>query len=432
MSLGDWNFLAGRLTGDGNIEVVETELPINISSIARNLSSPSAMDGTITNSVRRLKAAGRPIFEPWNTVLIAEASGIIRGMSIYQKPQFTGAEWQLQTIGMSGYPLGMPYDGEISFTGVDPLDVFRHIWAHLQSFPGGNLGVTVSDLRSGIKLGGPEVDPLTAKHAAAKAIRDRLAVHEDDIFEDWTWYEQPPGVNDWNDELVKEYGGNTWDRPAGVAWLDKWMEDHPPPTDPEKPRKLNWWETTDLGAEIDNLAKEAPFDWVEQVGWQGDQPHCHIDLGYPTIGSRKENLRLVLGENMASIPSVTEADYVNGAWVFGAGEGRERIRGRAGVADGRLRRLRVIEDKGISQVPQADARARDEMNATRGQFLVDTVEVFNHPNAPLEAIELGDEIPLYAETDHVLVDTSVRVVGKEESPQNSDVASLTVVRMMQA
>lgn len=358
----DWNILAGRFTGDGSIDIVETELPLNITSIDRNLSSPSGMEGSIANEVKRLKKGGRPIFEPWNTVIIAEAAGLIRGMSIYQKPEFDGSVWTLNQIGLSGYPIGMPYDGEIAFTQADPLDMFRHVWQHLQGFPAGNLGVTVSGLKSPVRLGTPEVEG---------------------------------------------------DSESG-------------------PRRWNWWTTTNLGGVVDDLAKEAPFDWLERVYWDGDQPHCHIDLGYPTIGGRKDRLRFVLGENLATEPGVTEADYVNQARVLGAGEGRDRVRGYAGVADGRLRRVRIVEDKGISSAAQANARARDELNATRGQLLVDELVVFSHPNAPLEAIELGDQIPLYAEMDWVTVDSYVRVVGKSEDPQRSDSATLTVVRTVQA
>jgi hypothetical protein len=360
---GDWNFLAGRLDGDGFIEIIETELPINVTSISRTLSAPSGMDGTITNAVRRLKNNGRPVFEPWNTVLIAEAAGLIRGMSLYLKPSFNGPAWELDQIGLSGYPQGMPYDGEASFLATDPLDIFRHIWDHLQGWPAGNIGVTIDrSVHSPVRVGTPPQE----------------------------------GDND------------------------------------SGPRKLNWWETTNLGGVIDDLAKETPFDWVERVYWDGDQPHCHIDLGYPIIGTRKDQYRLVLGENLATVPGVTEADYYNGVLAVGAGEGRDRVRGWAGVADGRIRRVRSVDDKNLADAAQATARARAELNTTRGHVLVDTVTVFDHPNAPLEAIELGDELPLYAETDHIDVDAYVRVVGKDEAPQTSDQAVLTVVRQVQA
>jgi len=362
MATGEWNFLAGRLAGDGSIDIIETELPINVEAIDRNLSAPSTMDGSISNEVKRLKVNGRPIFEPWNTVLIAEASGLIRGMTIYRKPTFDGPKWSLDQIGLPGYALGMPFTDEKVYTKADPLNIFRDVWAHLQGQQNGNLGLTIDDLKSPVLVGSDAVEG---------------------------------------------------DSESG-------------------PRLLNWWSTLDLGKTIDDLARETPFDWVERYSWQGDQPHCHIGLGYPTIGGRKDHLRLVLGENLASEPSVSEGDWVNQTYVLGSGEGRDRVRGYAGVADSRLRRVRVVDDKGKASVDQANARAREELNALRGHFIVDTLEVFDHPNAPLEAIELGDEIPLFAEMDWAEVDDYVRVVGKSESPVKSDVATLTVVRTVTA
>lgn len=357
MALDDWNFLAGRLNGDGTIEVVETDLPLTVGTIDRNLSVASSISGTITHDLARLKNAGRPVFDPWSTVLIAEASGLIRGMAIYREPVFNGNVWELNTIGLGGYPVGMPYESIASFTGEDPLNIFRHIWTHLQSFPAGNLGVTVSDLASPVRVGTPEVE----------------------------------GESD------------------------------------SGPRLLNWWSTRDLGATIDELARETPFDWVEKFSWQGDVPHCHIDLGYPTIGARKD-LRLVLGENLASEPRISGTEYVNEVRFLGAGEGRDRVTAEYGVTDGRIRRRKTVEDKGITNIEQARVRAKSAFSLTNGQLVVDDLEVFNHTNAPLEAIELGDEIELYAETPWVTLDQYVRVIGKQESPADSDKVLLTIMR----
>lgn len=358
MAAGDWNYLAGRFNGDGLIEIIETELPLDVDSLDRSLSVPSGMDGSITNSTKRLKVNGRPIFEPWNTVIIAEASGIIRGMTIYRKPTFAGSKWTLDQIGLPGYAIGQPYTEERSYTDKDPLDIFREVWRHLQSQPNGNLGLTIDDLQSPVRVGTPTVE-----------------------------------------------GDNT-----------------------SGPRLLNPWDTKNLGATVDEYARETPFDWVEEFSWEGDQPHCHLRLGYPTLGTRKDKLRLALGENLATEPTISNADEVNQFFVLGAGEGRDRVRGYAGVSDGKLRRATVVDDKSITSVPAANARARGGLAGARGAFVIDELDVYDHPNAPLAAIELGDELPCYAETDWALYDDYVRVIGKRESPTKNDVATLTVVR----
>jgi hypothetical protein len=362
MARGDWNISAGRLQGDGSVDILESDLPLTIGSIDRNLSAPSVMTGSIDNQVLRLKVDGRPIFEPWNTVIIAEADDLIRALTIYRRPTFNGAKWELDQIGYGGYPIGVPYDGEMSYINADPLDIYREVWHHLQDRPGGDLGVTIDPLSSPVRVGTPTVDG---------------------------------------------------DSDSG-------------------PRKLSWWDTTDLGRVVDDYAMETPFDWLETVYWDVDQPHCHIRLGHPTISARRDDLRLVLGENLASTPSFTTTEYVNQVYVLGAGEGRTRVHGYAGIADGRIRRARMVEDNSIPDNARAAARAADELNAYRGQFVIDRVDVYDHPNARREAIEPGLEIPLYAETDWATIDQFVRVVGKSESPQKSDVATLTVMRSVQS
>ena len=363
MAADDWNFMAGRIIGDGTIDVVETDLPINITGLERNLSTPSAMTGSIENGVRRLKANGRPIFEPWNTVIIAEAAGQIRGMTIYRKPTFTGANWDLDQIGLSGYALGMPFMGEFQYIYQDPFNIFRDIWWDLQKQPRGNLGITIDDDFCPVRLGTPPVEG---------------------------------------------------DSESG-------------------PYTLAWWEAKDCGAEIDKLAKETPFDWREDVFWkENGAPGCHISLGYPQIGARDDEHFFALDVNLAGVPSITEGEYANETVVLGAGEGRDRVRGYAGVNDNKLRRARVVDDKGVPNLASADARARDELGMTRGDLVVDQITVFNHPNAPLEAITLGNEYLLVAETDHIDFEGWVRVVGMSQAPQKSDEATLTIVRQLAA
>jgi len=358
MRADDINVLVGRMEGDGNIEIIETELPMNIGELSSNLSAPSTLYGAITNGARRLRKNGRPIFEPWNSCIIIEAADQIRSMTIYRKPTFTGQVWELDQIGFGGYPLGMPYVGEQTFVGADPLAIWRHIWDHLQGQPYGNLGVTLGSASSPVRIG------------------------------------DPPSPDD---------------------------------TGQDGPFRLNWWETTNLGGVIDTLTQSTPFDWRESFYWDGEQPRCHLEAAWPIIGQRRDEYRLVLGENLAEVPTLTESDFVSEVHVLGAGEGRERVRGFSAVSPGRIRRATVVDDKGITHNLEANAVARDELVAARGGVLIDSVVVYDHPNAPLEAIQLGDELPLYAETDWMEVDRYVRVIGKSESPQEHDRATLTLV-----
>lgn len=368
MSAGDWNFMTGRLVGDGTVEITESDLPIDVSSIDDNLSAPSMMTGSITHALERLKNLGRPIFEPWNTVILAVSDDLLRGYTIYRKPDFNGPTWTLDQIGLTGYLQNLPYEGDVSYIGTDPLGIFRDIWTHAQSYPNSHLGVTVDDLTSPIRVGTP-VQDVAFTTGAGEAV----------AFE------------------------------AG-------------------PRKLNWWSTHNLAREVDNYASETPFDWAEQLYFDDDQPHCHIRLGYPQLGARKDHFRFVLGENLATEPSITTGDFANEAWVIGAGEGPDTVRGYKGIADGKLRRVSVVSDRSKGSRAEANELAARRLASSRGEYIVESLDVYEHPNAPLDAIELGDEIPLHAETSWMDLNDYARVVGRSQAPGRSDVMKLRVIR----
>lgn len=355
----DWNYMVGRMVGDGVIEVIESDLPIDITSIERKLSAPSAMTGSISHALQRLKNNGRPIFEPWNSVIIAVASDTIRGITIYREPVFSGPVWELDQVGLTGYANDMPYTDEKSFVDEDPLDIYRHMWHHLQSFPNGRLGITIDDLASPVRVG----------TVASEEVPD------------------------------------------------------------SGPRRLNPWDTPNIGREIDRYATETPFDWLETYHWEGEIPRCHVRLGYPQIGDRhRGHMRFVLGENLGTKPTVRTAPFLNEVHVLGAGEGRDSVRGFAAVSEAKLRRATVINDDNMNAVWKADLQAQRALAASRGELVVEEIEVVDHPNARLEEIALGNEYPLYADLDWVEVNTWARVIGRVDVPGRSDVARLQIAR----
>lgn len=361
--MSDWHFLAGRIDGDGGLEIIETDLPIEINSIESRLSAPPSLGGSITNRVARLTKGGRPILEPWNTlIVVTDENELIRGMGAYQVPRFNGDVWELDILGLSSYPQDMPFIHETRFIDADPLDVWRYFWDNLQGIPGGNIGVTIDrETHSPVRIGAP-------------------AGRED-------------------------------------------------ATGQEGPRVYSWWDTPDVGSVQDGLVSETPFDWRERHYWDDDGlPHCHLDLGYPQLGGVDRRRSLVLGENLLTPPSVTAASYLTGCHVLGAGEGRKRIHAQAGGREaGRVRRIKVIDDPNLRTQGAAQAAANRGLARDRGQFIVDQLDIVEHKNMPIAAIELGNEYRLEADLPWVSVDQYVRVVGVTTNPQERT-ATLTVVR----
>ncbi len=103
---------------------------------------------------------GAPLFDEWGTAIWAEASGEIRGGGILVQSDFNDSgAWQLDCMGFSGYPQGIPWvDGQENYVRADPADIVRDIWSHIQSKPGGDLGVVVDDTTTPVRVGEPDSD----------------------------------------------------------------------------------------------------------------------------------------------------------------------------------------------------------------------------------------------------------------------------------
>lgn len=210
---------------------------------------------------------------------------------------------------------------------------------------------------------------------------------------------------------------------------------NPPPAEGQTgdgPFTMNWFETLDCGAVIDKLATETPFDWIERHYWDGDRIRHRIQVGYPRIGRRRNDLRFGIGENVAVLPTATRsgADYASSVLMLGQGEGRARIAGDVAVYTGRPRRVKVIDDKTVTTRDQAVEAARREQAWRTGPVEVAELELINHPNAPIGQVRqaLGDEVWLEGWTGWVDLAMWVRIVAVSISPAKSDRIVITVQR----
>jgi len=369
-----WRYLAQRLTGDGLGEFIG-EIPLRSPAITDVLSGPTGLTGVVSPSILGLRGEdGHPVLDTrWNTAIWAEADGEIRGGGILAHRSMRGPELALTCVGFTAYPKDMPFTDAWYGVEVDPLDVVRLIWTHLQGKPRGNLGLQVSGLTTGLKIG----------------------VEMEQV------------------EFDTESGPVSFE--AG-------------------PVKLAWYQTEDLGGEIDRFAEETPFDYHERHQWasNGDTQLEHfLDFGYPRIGRRRNDLRFVLGENISVVPSIEDdgADYANEILSLGAGEGRTMLRGGAAVNDGGLRRVATVVDKKARSLKNVNAVAKKEL-AWRSAFGEEITEIVvrDHPHAPLESWAVGDEIRVQADTDWSDVDQWARVLSSTISPESGEVATLTIAR----
>lgn len=371
--MAGWRYFGQRITKDGFGPLSELSAPLQGVSRTQRLSTANTASGLFTVRPQSMvDGDGNPLFKRWSTAIYAEYEDEIRDGWLVKDMRSDTDGWKLDLIGFAGYLIGLPYDGSTYFIEEDPLNIFRHIWTHAQEKPAGNLDMGVDTLTSPVRVG--------------------------------TQLENVEFVTGEGEQVAFEAG----------------------------PKKLNYWQTHDLGKEIDDYAQETPFDWTEEHSWAGiyaDEVKHRIRLGYPRIGMRRADVTgLVYGQNVMTRPPAATGEYANECIVLGAGEGRDQIRGYAGRDDDSLRRVKVVEDKTLRSKLAADNRAVIELAKTRGEFTVETIRIRQHDNLDLWGIQLGDELPYYAETDEALFDFHVRVIGKTTSPDDEDTAELTVIR----
>lgn len=366
-----WRYFAQRLDRAGGLVPLDWNVPAQDVAITEVLSGPPSLDFRITPEYARMVGSdGLPIFRKWSTAVFAEDQGKIHAGGIVEDIKVDGPELSVSCVGYTGYPKGQPYRGSVAFVEVDPLDVFRHVWYYIQAQPNLNLGIVMDGTKTGLKIG------------------SKLEQGEFDTQ---------------NGPLTFEAG----------------------------PVKLNWYETHDMGSFLDDLASQYGFDWREDHSWRSDGTIEHrIRFGYPELGTRRERLRFVLGENISRMPTISGPgdSYANGVLLLGRGEGRTMIRGEVYKDDGALPRYAVVEDKVQNTTSRAVAAAKRQLALRKGVWTIETFNVRNDSLAPLGSYNVGDEILVTAREDWAYVDAWCRVLSLTYSPEEADEVQVTVQR----
>lgn len=311
------------------------ELPVTGPEVTWPLSGPVSLSASFKPEIRSLRDLG---LEPWGTWIHCEEAGEIRGSGI-MLPTTIGRDGtlSLRAAGPSYYASKVPWRGKFEGVEVDPAAMVKMMWDHIQSFPRGNLGVTVSGATP-IRIGteARDVDFVTGEG-----------------------------------EVVSFTAG---------------------------PYKLNWWENKIIGSEIDKLGTETPFDMVESSRWNADKTDVDHSLAvaYPQAGQRIDRA-FVQGQNILEVGDIEEPNdaYADTVYVLGKGEGPDAVVGEDSWWVGnRLRLPALVDDKTIDNSARAKALARTEL-AARLAALIEIPEIVidsRHPNAPIGSFAPGDEI----------------------------------------
>lgn len=423
-------------------------------SLNRQLSAVGNMSLTVDAAQATAVAAdGLPLFQEWGTIVTLDDSGQIRFRGIVTDLSYAGPKWTVSISSMATYSYGIPYEGDPYYGAqVDPADIVRKLWAHAQSFPDSDIGVTVTGstpVRVGSFSTQNKNDTLAAYNAAVKAYdaeNDELKALRKTVAASRDRYSSLVTVRTQKSAALTA-AKKTKDKPAiaaaqaaydaavnacaaqqtvinqQAAQVDtqaKVVASKKADKDTAYDLKvaasknakddggaytLLWWEAPDIGREIDDLAKATPFDWYERHTWVGDLPQTEIVIAYPRVGRRLSGdgdptFQQGVNITVELQPATSGNDFANTVFGVGAGEGVGSIRRSISKRNGRLRRVAAFQSKDVKSAQDMDTRLRAELNARQETLVVQKITVVDHPNSQRGTYSLGDDINVQGQVPH--------------------------------
>lgn len=154
---------------------------------------------------------------------------------------------------------------------------------------------------------------------------------------------------------------------------------------------------TDCGDVIDGLARDIPFDYIEQSAWNEDRSAINkqITMGYPMIGSEQDALAFVVNENVIEAqPYVeTDIDWCDTVVINGWYPGSEYSATFTNSSSNRYRRVISQNDAQINSTEMAAAWANRKLTKRQTPpYWSDISVLMGHPNAPFGSYDVGDRI----------------------------------------
>lgn len=108
------------------------------------LSAAGSFKATIAPDIgRQLAPDGVALFDELGTILYEVEGDEITWAGIVQRSGWSGQEWTIEAASFASYPHRVPFLSVYRGVQVDPADTLRALWRHVQSYPTGDLGVTV-------------------------------------------------------------------------------------------------------------------------------------------------------------------------------------------------------------------------------------------------------------------------------------------------
>lgn len=438
----------------GTNEWLNYDLPLTTDGPWDTYNTFESLEGYMAPEVGTAIAEdGRPVIEKWGTWIHAESPDARLWTGIVEEVYVEGAQLHVSVRDWHGYPEGMTYTGKVWGVEADPADLLRDIWGNLQSFPNGQMGVTVTG-KTDIKLGTKFEDAMIA----AKQIMDEKKVPYDKQNKKVT--DKEAEVKKKSAPYDKELKPLERERKSLTRTYDRAVKDKRPKPEIDaakaavdaKSEQINVkrearenalfnlneqleilrdaleplrdaydaarekydeakkkvdeeggaWKVLpedlpDTWGIIKDLIDEGGFEFTARSVRSNGAPKLFLDVRQPSVGAHREDLVFEQGRNLSEIPRVERPDiYASELIAVGAGEGsgddEKSLRVTIVEEDPRLRRNVVYSDPAITKIGALRTRGRKELARYRADVTIPEIRVFDTPNCPIGAWSAGDII----------------------------------------
>ncbi|WP_242089263.1 hypothetical protein [Curtobacterium sp. DN_7.5] len=466
--MGDRWFLKRALTG----ATLTNDAPLKIiEAPTRGLNGAGSMRFTLTGSIaaRPSDVDGLPLIQEWNTrVYRVTDEGQVTWGGIVISSDDSATEWIVEAATDSTILFGTAYLGPVQrLAQVDPADIVRLIFHHVQGQPGGDLGIQIVG-STGLKVGSASSrDALEYERAyndavktykAAVAERKRLAAIVADSRKTYSGYVKQGVAANAELSAAKKVKPKATARIAAaqaevnrIAALKSqqngYIKDHQADVNAqqkvvaqassekklayERKVKANdraredggayellWWEAPDCGELVQDLADDGPFDYVDEWAMSGDTITSTFHIYYPRAGRKRDDVVFEQGRNVVDVIEATVPgdDYASEVVGIGAGEGSGSVRRSTSTRTGRIRRVAVVTDKTVKTGAQMDRIINRELVVRQRVLEVQKLRVKRTAGT---SWDLGDDVHVKVTLrGHGPIDLLHRIV--EEQPDATD------------
>lgn len=310
-------------------------------SVLRVLSGPAQIEFKVhpkDPSVQMPGGTGPIIFKPFGHFIHAvkedlHGNEIIWATGIFQPSEVdpeTGV-LSVRATGFSEYPKGLPWLQNWNPIAVDPFEIVSRIWTHIQSYPQGNLGVTVYPTSSGTQM--------------------------------------LPGFAFEGENFIQDFFAifiRASDRNDCGEYIDKLARDIP----------FDYWEESEWNPSTRKVDKR-------------------IRLAYPSGGVDQNGIIFRLGENVraATPKQESEIEWFSDITYKGYFPGKYYSATIANADPDRLRRVMDEQDLYLNSNERAAAWAKRRLTRRQIPYYFESINVDPyHPNAPFTSYDVGDLI----------------------------------------